>query len=79
MKLNNYMDLWIDESTFMAEGLGLVLTIRRKIRHLEKAFHGSLLSGVAILVWPRLLNYIVDFYLILFVTLGLLTQLQLRF
>ena len=29
----------------------------------------SLLAGIAILIWPRLLNYIVAFYLI---TLGLL-------
>jgi len=32
----------------------------------------SLLAGVAILIWPRLLNYIVAFYLILFGLLGLL-------
>jgi hypothetical protein len=31
----------------------------------------SLLCGIAILVWPRLLNYIVAFYLILFGVLGL--------
>jgi hypothetical protein len=37
----------------------------------------ALLSGVAILIWPRLLNYIVAFYLILFGALGLLSQLQL--
>jgi hypothetical protein len=37
----------------------------------------SLLSGVAILIWPRLLNYIVAFYLILLGALGLLSQLQL--
>jgi len=36
----------------------------------------SLLSGIAILIWPRLLNYIVAFYLILFGALGLLVQLQ---
>jgi hypothetical protein len=36
----------------------------------------SLLSGIAILIWPRLLNYIVAFYLILFGLLGLLGQLQ---
>lgn len=36
----------------------------------------SLLAGVAILIWPRLLNYIVAFYLILFGALGLLSQLQ---
>jgi hypothetical protein len=32
----------------------------------------SLLAGVAILVWPRLLNYIVAFYLIAVGLLGLL-------
>jgi hypothetical protein len=32
----------------------------------------SLLSGIAILIWPRLLSYIVAFYLILFGLLGLL-------
>ncbi|HEB55792.1 MAG TPA: DUF3096 domain-containing protein [Gammaproteobacteria bacterium] len=32
----------------------------------------SLLAGVAILVWPKLLNYIVAFYLILFGLVGLL-------
>lgn len=32
----------------------------------------SLLSGIAILLWPRLLNYIVAFYLILFGLVGLL-------
>lgn len=37
----------------------------------------SLLSGIAILVWPRLLNYIVAFYLILFGALGLVARLQL--
>jgi hypothetical protein len=37
----------------------------------------SLLSGVAILIWPRLLNYIVAFYLILLGALGLLSQLEL--
>jgi len=37
----------------------------------------SLLSGIAILIWPHLLNYIVAFYLILFGALGLLSQLQL--
>jgi len=31
----------------------------------------SLLAGIAILIWPRLLNYIVAFYLILFGLLGL--------
>jgi hypothetical protein len=39
----------------------------------------SLLSGIAILIWPRLLNYIVAFYLILFGLVGLLTSLQLGF
>ena len=33
----------------------------------------SLLAGVAILIWPRLLSYIVAFYLILFGILGLLS------
>jgi len=37
----------------------------------------SLLSGIAILIWPRLLNYIIAFYLILFGLVGLLGQLQL--
>ncbi len=32
----------------------------------------SLLAGIAILVWPRLLNYIVAFYLIFFGIMGLL-------
>jgi len=32
----------------------------------------SLLAGIAILIWPRLLNYIVAFYLIVFGVLGLL-------
>jgi hypothetical protein len=32
----------------------------------------SLLAGVAILLWPRLLSYIVAFYLILFGLVGLL-------
>jgi hypothetical protein len=32
----------------------------------------SLLAGVSILIWPRLLNYIVAFYLILFGLVGLL-------
>lgn len=36
----------------------------------------SLMSGIAILIWPRLLNYIVAFYLILFGLVGLLSQLQ---
>jgi hypothetical protein len=37
----------------------------------------ALLSGIAILVWPRLLNYIVAFYLILFGTFGLIAELNL--
>jgi len=32
----------------------------------------SLLAGIAILVWPRLLNYIVAFYLIAVGLMGLL-------
>jgi hypothetical protein len=36
----------------------------------------SLLSGIAILIWPRLLNYIVAFYLILIGLVGLLPQLK---
>jgi hypothetical protein len=32
----------------------------------------SLLAGIAILIWPRLLSYIVAFYLILFGLLGLI-------
>ncbi len=32
----------------------------------------SLLAGIAILLWPRLLSYIVAFYLILFGLVGLL-------
>ena len=32
----------------------------------------SLLAGISILIWPKLLNYIVGFYLILFGLLGLL-------
>lgn len=32
----------------------------------------SLLAGIAILIWPRLLSFIVAFYLILFGLLGLL-------
>ena len=31
----------------------------------------SLLAGISILLWPRLLNYIVAFYLILFGLVGL--------
>ena len=36
----------------------------------------SLLSGIAILIWPRLLNYIVAFYLILIGLVELLPQLR---
>ncbi|MGE5153094.1 MAG: DUF3096 domain-containing protein [Bdellovibrio bacteriovorus] len=36
----------------------------------------SLVAGIAILIWPRLLNYIVAFYLIVFGLLGILAQLQ---
>jgi len=36
----------------------------------------SLLAGIAILIWPRLLNYIVAFYLILFGLMGLLGNLM---
>ncbi len=32
----------------------------------------SLLAGIAILIWPNLLSYIVAFYLILFGLIGLL-------
>ena len=32
----------------------------------------SLLAGISILIWPRLLNYIIAFYLILFGLAGLL-------
>ncbi len=32
----------------------------------------SLLAGIAILLWPKLLSYIVAFYLILFGLVGLL-------
>jgi hypothetical protein len=32
----------------------------------------SLIAGLAILIWPRLLSYIVAFYLILFGLVGLL-------
>ena len=32
----------------------------------------SLLAGISILIWPRLLSYIVAFYLILFGIVGLL-------
>lgn len=36
----------------------------------------SLLAGIAILIWPKLLNYIVAFYLILIGVVGLLPQLR---
>ncbi len=36
----------------------------------------ALLSGIAILIWPRLLNYIVAFYLILLGLAGLLSLLM---
>jgi hypothetical protein len=36
----------------------------------------SLISGIAILIWPRLLNYIVAFYLILIGLVGLLPHLR---
>jgi hypothetical protein len=36
----------------------------------------SLLSGIAILIWPRLLNYIVAFYLILIGLVGLLSHMR---
>ena len=32
----------------------------------------SLLGGIAILIWPRLLNYIIAFYMILFGLMGLM-------
>lgn len=35
----------------------------------------SLITGIAILIWPRLLSTIVAFYLILFGLLGLLPML----
>jgi len=38
----------------------------------------ALLSGMAILLWPRLLNTIVAFYLILLGLMTLLPQLMLR-
>ncbi|MCG6967996.1 MAG: DUF3096 domain-containing protein [Chromatiaceae bacterium] len=34
----------------------------------------ALLSGIAILIWPRLLNFIVAFYLILIGIVGLVAQ-----
>jgi hypothetical protein len=36
----------------------------------------SLLAGIAILLWPKLLNYIVAFYLILIGLVGLLGHLN---
>lgn len=36
----------------------------------------SILSGIAILVWPRLLSYIVAFYLILFGLMEIIPRLQ---
>ena len=36
----------------------------------------SLLAGISILIWPKLLNYIVAFYLIFFGLLGIVMQLQ---
>ncbi len=36
----------------------------------------SLIAGIAILIWPKLLNYIVAFYLILFGLIGLLGNLM---
>jgi Protein of unknown function (DUF3096) len=38
----------------------------------------SLLAGIAILLWPRLLSYIVAFYLILFGLVGLLPLVMLQ-
>lgn len=35
----------------------------------------SLIAGIAILIWPRLLSFIVAFYLILFGIVGLLPAL----
>ncbi len=32
----------------------------------------SLIAGIAILIWPRLLNYIVAFYLIAFGLIGII-------
>ncbi|MCP5230504.1 MAG: DUF3096 domain-containing protein [Zoogloeaceae bacterium] len=34
----------------------------------------ALLSGIAILLWPKLLNYIVAFYLILIGVVGLVAE-----
>ncbi len=39
----------------------------------------ALLSGVAILVWPRLLSYIVAFYLILVGVVGLVAEFGMPF
>ncbi len=39
----------------------------------------SLIAGIAILIWPRLLNYIVAFYLILFGAMGLVGNLMMGF
>lgn len=36
----------------------------------------AILSGITILIWPRLLNYIVAFYLILFGLMELILRLQ---
>jgi len=36
----------------------------------------SLLAGISILIWPRLLNYIVAFYLILFGLVGFLPMMM---
>ncbi len=38
----------------------------------------SLLSGIAILIWPRLLSYIVAFYLILFGLAGMIPMFMVR-
>ncbi len=38
----------------------------------------SLLAGISILLWPRLLSYIVAFYLILFGLVGLLPLVLVR-
>ncbi len=37
----------------------------------------ALVAGIAILIWPRLLNYIVAFYLILIGVIGLAVELDL--
>ena len=34
----------------------------------------ALLSGIAILLWPKLLNYIVAFYLVLIGVVGLVAE-----